>query len=297
VTKMRYPMIAARLFETPLLAKPTYVRTVAHALSARMGGFDVEDEKFELKEREPYSSSLDDDGILTIPIVGGLYNRGDHMEALSGMQSYTNLGNTLAEALVSSDVRAILLDIDSPGGEAAGCLSFAECLIKARKVKPIWGVASGGAYSAAYKIAAACDRFYAPKDVEVGSIGVVWLHLDQSNAMHQAGLAATFVYAGKHKVEGNSFEALNPEARANIQARIDERYEQFVNFVAANRPMTVEQVRETEARDYLGPQASEMGLTDGVASYEDVRQMLAEEVKSKFTTVKYFDGTARIIQT
>lgn len=285
---MRYPHLAGRLFNVPLMVRPSYARTVATVMSDRMGPYEVEGgDKIDIHEKDARKPSLDKDGVLTVPIVGGLYHRGNDFDAMSGVQSYSGLQNELVAAMDDPAVKAILFDIDSPGGEAGGCFSFAETVKTMRQKKPIWAVANSGAASAAYAIGSACTKFYAASDAMVGSIGVVWLHMDHSGMLAKEGLVASYVYAGKHKTDGNPFEPLEGDAKAEIQRLIDDRYQQFVSLVASNRSMSAEAIKKTEAKEYLASEAAELGLIDGVKSYAEVRQMLANgEGRSKLTFVK-----------
>ena len=219
---MKHATLMARLYNAPLMCQANYVQTVAQVLQDRAG--DVVSEKPSMERREPRNAHLDDDGILTIPIVGGLWHRGDEVDAMSGAQNYTNLNNQLAVALSDRDVKGILFDIDSPGGEATGCFSFARSVKEASQHKPIWCISNGGAFSAAYALGSACERFHCAEDSEVGSIGVVLLHMDYSKHLDQQGIAATYVYAGDHKVDGNPLEPLAPSVRAELQSGIDKRY-------------------------------------------------------------------------
>lgn len=286
-----YPLVMGRLFNTPLLARASYARTVAHVLSSRMGDYEVDmTDDLEMTERHAYEPSVDKNGIMTIPIVGGLYHRGTEMDAMSGIASYSSLNNTMVKALDDPQVKGILLDIDSPGGEAGGCFSFADTVRNMSRIKPIWAVANSGAASAAYAIGSAASKFYAARDAMVGSIGVVWLHMDYSKHLEQQGVVASYVYAGQHKTDGNPFEPLEGEAKAEIQNLIDQRYEQFVSLVAANRSLSPEQVRATEAREYLADEAANIGLIDGVMSYAEARQAMASELSLRVPRVRVVNG-------
>jgi ClpP class serine protease len=88
-------------------------------------------------------------------------------------------------------VRGVILDVDSSGGEVGGLFDLVDQIgaIKAASQKPLWAVANEGALSAAYAIASTADRLYVTRTGEVGSIGVVAVHVDESGADEQAGLA------------------------------------------------------------------------------------------------------------
>jgi len=213
--------------------------------------------------------TLTEGGVMIVPVVGGLIHRGDQLDAMSGAQSYTHLNNVIMRALRMDEVKGILLDIDSPGGEAGGCFELADSLLDARRGgKPIWGIANTQACSAAYLILASCTKAFVTQSGHAGSIGVCLLHMDISKAMQQAGVAATFVYAGAHKIDGNPFEKLSKEVKADLQASIDASYTLFVDAVAERRPMKADAVRATEARVYRAEEAASLGLVDGVQSLE-----------------------------
>ena len=110
-------------------------------------------------------------------------------------------------------------------------------------------MANEGALSAAYAIASAADRLYVTRTGEVGSIGVVAVHVDESGADAKAGLAWTFVFAGERKVDGNAHEPLSERARTTIQADVDRLYAEFCSLVASNRGISSETARRDERSD------------------------------------------------
>ena len=176
-------------------------------------------------------------------------------------------------------VRGVILDVDSPGGEVGGLFDLVEQIgaIKAASDKPLWAVANEGALSAAYAIASAADRLYVTRTGEVGSVGVVAVHVDESGADAKAGLAWTFVFAGEQKVDGNAHEPLSERARATIQADVDRLYAEFCGLVAANRGMSSEAVRGTKAAIYRGELAIRAGLADRVGTLDlAIAEMAAE---------------------
>ena len=111
---------------------------------------------------------------------GTLVKRTAGLDAASGLTSYAEIGAMLESALADPQVAGILLDIDSPGGEASGSFELARRVREAAAVKPIWALANDSAFSAAYAIASAADRVIISETGGVGSIGVIALHIDQS---------------------------------------------------------------------------------------------------------------------
>ncbi len=143
-------------------------------------------------------------------------------------------------------MRGILLELDSPGGEVGGLFDLVETIgsIKTRSGKPLWAVASEAALSAAYAIASAADRLYVTRTGEVGSVGVVAVHLDASGADAIAGLNWTLIHAGARKTDGNPHQPLSPRATADIQADVNRLYD---DLVARNRKLSPDAVRAGEA--------------------------------------------------
>ena len=269
---MRLPHIAARMFNTPLLVLPEYAAVMATALADRLGiepmiGSDVVE-----RYKRPNERSIIDKraGIAILPIVGGTVHRGDGPEAASGVQSYTSIQNHVTELLDDRTVRGILLDIDSGGGEAAGIHELAAFLAEANKEKPIWAIANTTAASAAYWTLASADRAYVAPGGRVGSIGVYVQHVDMSKMMEKRGIVASFIFAGKHKVDGNPFEALPDDVRASIQESVNSLWSEFAGYVAERREMTTEQVQGFEAKVFGPAQAVEAGLVDGIATLGEV---------------------------
>ena len=111
-----------------------------------------------------------------IPVVGSLVRRTVGLDPASGFTSYAEIAGMVDAAISDPSVEGILLDIDSPGGEAGGVFELGERLRAADAVKPIWAVASDAAYSAAYAIGCAASRLVVTRTGGVGSIGVIAMH-------------------------------------------------------------------------------------------------------------------------
>lgn len=266
------PHIATRIFNQPLLIAPQKLDTILSVLGERIGlhGGPMP----EIPE-EHEDEQVAPPGVAMIPVHGTLVHRAMGLETLSGLTSYSWIAQEFQKALADPNVKAILLDIDSPGGEVAGVFDLVDAIYAARGQKPIWAIADEYACSAAYAIASAAERVVAARTARVGSIGVYALHVDQSESDKMEGIAYTFIYAGKHKVDRNPHEPLSGDARKDMQEMVDELYELLVNTVARNRGLSAEAVRGTEAKIYLSAEALELGLIDGVANLQETLQALA----------------------
>jgi signal peptide peptidase SppA len=208
--------------------------------------------------------------VAVIPIRGVITARPSFLEFYGLATSVATVAAALREALAAAEVKAVVLDIDSPGGGTAGVGELAAEILAARETKPIIAHANHLAASAAYWIGASASQLEASPSALVGSVGVYILHLDQSGMLEQMGLRPTFVFAGRHKVDGNPFEPLGDDARADMQAIVDEGYGQFVDAVAAGRGATAAEVRSGygEGRVLTALQARKAGMIDVIRPIE-----------------------------
>jgi signal peptide peptidase SppA len=267
------PHIAARMFDAPLLIARAKLDTILTVLAPRLRGENV---PFGSK---PVARDYEmTNGIAIIPVVGTLVRRTVGLEAQSGLMSYGAIADRLDAALQDSAVKSILLDIDSPGGEAGGVFDLADKIFAARKIKPIWAIVNDEAFSAAYAIAAATDKIYLSRTGGVGSIGVIAVHLDQSVAESYAGLKYTAIYAGEHKNDFSPHEPLSDPARAQLQTEVDRVYELFATSVARMRGIELTAVKATEAALYFGDQSIVAGLADRIGTMGDALSDLTKKV-------------------
>jgi capsid assembly protease len=200
---------------------------------------------------------------------------------MSGLTSYTRIAADLDAALASPDVAGILLDIDSPGGEAGGVFELADQIRAATAIKPIWAHAGDSAFSAAYALASAAQRVTLAQTGGVGSIGVIALHIDQSVRNAQNGLSVTALYAGAHKNDATPHAPLTPQATEALQTEIDRLYALFVDHVAAMRGLDADAVRATEAALFFGEDAVTAGLADAVAPFDAVLADFATALRGR----------------
>jgi signal peptide peptidase SppA len=215
----------------------------------------------------PYKRTSDGIGIVTV--TGSLINRGAWVGSSSGETSYEGIKFQVASAVNDPKVRSILLDIESPGGEAVGAFEAADAIRAAAKEKPVTAVVNGMAASAAYALASAATKIVTTSTGMAGSIGVVMMHADYSRFLDAEGVTPTLIFAGAHKVDGNPFEPLSESVRADLQAEVDNFYLLFVKTVSSGRKgLSPSAIRDTEARTFLGKEAVDRGLADSVGTFE-----------------------------
>ena len=262
---MLLPHLASRLYGTPLLVARSKLEIILAMLGERIGWPEPQTAVPVPSPRTQPDAPL---GIAVIPIHGTLVRRALGLEAASGLTSYGEIGATLEAALADPAVTGILLDVDSPGGEAGGVFELAERIRAADAMKPVWAVASDSAFSAAYALACAASRLVVTRTGGVGSVGVIAMHVDQSVRDAQEGFRYTAITAGARKNDFSPHEQLSNEAAARLQAEVDRLYGIFVAHVAAMRGLDEDVVRATEAGLFFGPEAVAAGLADGEASLD-----------------------------
>ena len=268
------PHLAARLFGVPLAIHRPKLDVILAVLGSRVGLSDLAAAPGYTPPTRAMSGSPP--GVAVIPIHGTLVRRTVGLEAESGLTSYAGLAAQLDAAIGNPEVSAILLDIDSPGGESGGVFDLADRIRAASQIKPVWAVANDMAFSAAYALASAASRVFVSRTGGVGSIGVIAMHVDQSEKDAQDGVHYTAVFAGDRKNDLNPHEPISSEAHAFLKAEVNRIYGLFVETVARHRGIETSAVRDTEAGLFFGQAAVAMGLADAVGTFDDaLAQLLA----------------------
>lgn len=204
------------------------------------------------------------DGVAVIKVSGPLFRYANLMTRVCGATSYELLAQDFNKAVQSPQIKGILLDIDSPGGEVNGCSELSDMIYQARGKKPIIAYASGACCSGAYWIASACDKIFVADTAILGSIGVVSIFEkdDEDKTIEIVSSQSP-----------NKRPNINTEeGRAKIQSRVDELAEVFISKVARNRNITADDVvKNFGAGDVsVGQHAVRQGLADGLSSFEAI---------------------------
>lgn len=287
------PRLSQRIFNTPLAIHPAKAEIIVAALADRLGighiwradscgahPLAMEDDEYGFAQPGRTVDSGYDTlcGVACIEVSGTLVQKLGELRPYSGMTGYDGIRQNFVTALADPEVKAIMLSIDSPGGEVAGCFDLVDTIYSARGDKPIWAVLSESAYSAAYAIASAADRIIVPRTGGVGSVGVIWMHVDWSKAITNSGLQVTFVTYGSRKADGAAELPLSDEALSRFQAEINSMGELFVETVARNRDIAATVVRDTQAGCFMGPAGVSLGLADAVMAPDAAFRALLSEL-------------------
>lgn len=173
----------------------------------------------------------------------------------------------LDEARQDERVRGILLSFNSPGGVAAGVKELAD-YIASIDDKPVAAYADGLTASAAYWLASATGRVYAPATAQVGSVGVISEMCNISGYLDKIGVSITYIASGKWKTAGNPVEKLTPEQTAYFQERVDALHSVFKADVAQHMGISQDPAW-TEAQILFAQSAQQLGLVTAIVRDED----------------------------
>lgn len=291
----KFSRVAGRLFNTPLMLRPEKAEILCAALVDRLGITKLDtidgrslgaaqlrqqagmwDDSPPKTARDMYEVSR---GVATLHIDGPLVHKLGGVEPYCGMYGYDQLDRIIADALANKEVGAVLLDIDSPGGEVSGCFDFAKKLrgmgYKAGGEKPIVAFANEMACSAAYAIACACDAVMTTKTGVIGSIGVWTMLVDMTKGLTTNGIEVTMIRAGERKARGGPYEVADDETFAKLQGWVDETWQIFAEHVAECRGMSAAEVIGYEGDWFTGREALEMNLVDVVDSPDAIFEAVA----------------------
>jgi signal peptide peptidase SppA len=224
--------------------------------------------------------SITPQGIAVISIEGIIVKNTDWLSKFFGEVGTRDIARGLDNADADAAVKAILLQIDSPGGTVDGTQELAAQVFDMRQngAKPIYAIADGLMASAAVWIGLAAEKVYALTETAmIGSIGVITTHVDLTKRAEMLGIKVTHVTAGKYKAVGSPFKVLDREGEDVLQARVDDLYTIFVDAVAQMRGVTVEKVLSdmADGRVFGAREAVQAGLIDGIATRGQVVNALA----------------------
>jgi signal peptide peptidase SppA len=224
------------------------------------------------------------DGLAVLPVSGTLLHKYGYIQPRSGATGYDGIIARLNEAIADPEVKAVMLDFDSPGGEAAGCFDATQMIRKMRDIKPIYALCYDTMCSAAMALGSACTERWITQSGNAGSVGVVVAHANYDKHFENEGVEITLMHSGAHKIDGNPYESLSPEVKARIQAKLDKNRAQFSKIVADNIGMSVDAVMATEAQVYQGQEAVDIGFADRLVNGVEAVPLLIDIIKTKSNT-------------
>lgn len=266
---MKYDNILNAINSNVWLIQPAKMDIILAYMEARIKNGDMPE--VEARAASKFRNVGGD--IAIMDLSGTMSQRMGIMDAASGGTSTEAFGNKFDELANDPRIKAIVMNVDSPGGTAFGCEELSNKIRAARKPdRPIIAVANSLMASAAYYVASAADEVIATPGGQVGSIGTILVHTDISKSNEENGIVKTIVKAPANKGEANPFEALNEGDKAALQDTVDQYYEMFVGAVAVNRGITAAKVKSDfgGGRLLTARDALKAGLIDRVSTLDDV---------------------------
>jgi signal peptide peptidase SppA len=209
------------------------------------------------------------DGVAIVPVVGPISRYADFFTEISGATSIDTLARDFHFAVNDRSVRAVILDVDSPGGTVAGVSEFASQVRSARAIKPVVAYVGSLAASAGYWIASAAEQVVADSTAMLGSIGVV-MGVPRKKATDPIEIVSS-------QSPYKRLDAETETGKAHLQATADELADLFVDAVAASRGVSRESVLADFGRGgcLVASKAVAAGMADGIGSLEETIASLA----------------------
>ncbi|MGV1823264.1 S49 family peptidase [Agrobacterium vitis] len=300
----RYGHIAQRVFNTPLLYDPRKAEAFLQGMGSRIAGDTIvianpagAADHVAFGNGRPLAGKVGNrlerayqranmlpfdmiDNIAIIPVEGSLVHKGGWVGSASGETSYQGLQAQVAAARKYAGVKGVVFEYDSYGGEVNGGFETAAAMQALSREKPTLAILTDFAYSAGYLLASQARGIVMPEFGGAGSIGVIIMHADYSQALEQDGIKVTIIRSGKKKADGNPYEPLSADVADRWQAQADQMRDKFAETVAKSRKNRITKAKAlaSEADVYDAKQALAMGLVDAIGDPIEAFDAFVKEV-------------------
>jgi len=211
-------------------------------------------------------------GVAVVSVRGPIMPGGGILSMLGLVAALEVIGARLRAALADDEVKAVVLDMDSPGGPVEGVTELANEIYSLRGDKPIVAQVNYMACSACYHIAAQADDIVASPSALVGSVGTFIQHMEFSGMLEQDGVTVEYIASAPEKVDGNRFQPLTDTGRAEMQALVDDAFETMVADIARGRGVSPNVVRGDDygkGHVFNAREALRRGLVDKIRSFAE----------------------------
>lgn len=223
-----------------------------------------------------------------ISISGIILTEKSHGPFASPSASSEDIVKFLQDASKDDNIKAILLDINSPGGSAVASYEIAQEVKKAREKKPVISVIREAGASGAFWIATATDYIIANPLSSTGSIGVVSSYVEYAGLMDRFNVTYQRLVVGKFKDSGSPYKHLTPDERREIQGKLNIVGDAFVHAVSENRNISVDKIREyATGMVFLGTEAKDMGLIDELGTKQDAIKYIEHKLNITAQLTEY----------
>lgn len=222
-------------------------------------------------------------GVITIK--GSLVNTESCWNKYDGLVSYEAIREAIMYGANDSKVGQLFMDIASGGGAVSGVMDTAKLInMVSKQMKTITAYTDSTMASAAYWLGCSASKVFCTLTSMVGSIGVLSTHMERSKELADRGIGVTVIRSGPYKALANSVEPLSPEGKETLQKMVDAVASVFDGFVGDMRGKTASEVNATmgQGREFMGAAAVDVGLADGITSYDAlISKLEAEAIDSQ----------------
>ena len=213
-------------------------------------------------ETDPYGN------VAHIKILGPILTYTSSGFGSASGASSTEIVRLIEKADDNPEIKAILFEINSPGGTAVASYEIADAIAKTNKTTVAW-IREGGT-SGAYWAASACDYIIANPMSITGSIGVISSYIEFEGTLNRYNASYRRLVSGDYKDIGSPFKTMTEDEEQIMLQNLDAIRAVFVSAVADNRGLSLESVNEVaDGRFYIGKQAFELGLVDDLGGKDE----------------------------
>lgn len=216
------------------------------------------------------------DKIVVVPLDGEISTSGNNGFLQNGGISSTDLVKTIKDLDKDNSVKAVIFEINSPGGSVVASQEIADAIKSMNKTN--YAVIREEGASGAYWIASASNKIIASPMSITGSIGVYGSYLEFSGLFDKYGIDYERLISGKYKDLGVPYRNLTADERSLLQSKLDKIHEYFIEQVAKNRNMDLDKVRNLSTGEfYLGEEAKDLGLIDVLGNRDTAVEMIKKQ--------------------
>jgi protease-4 len=183
---------------------------------------------------------------------------------------YLDTVSIISEATKDESIKAVVIDVDSPGGAVGASQEIYRAIEKLREKKPVVVSMGNVAASGGYYISAPANVIYANPGTITGSIGVIIQHVDVSEILNKFGVKVNTIKSGVNKDILYPTKPLLPEQKALLEKTVMDVYDQFLDAIVRYRPIKKEVLKSyADGRVFSGNEAKALGLVDKIGNIQD----------------------------
>jgi len=243
---------------------------------------------------EEYVSGEGSNKVAVIPVQGAIASADSSLGGAQPTVTPEGLADALAQAADDTGVRAVVLEVNSPGGGVTASDEMHQSIVDFKKntEKPVVVSMGDTAASGGYYISTAADEIVANETTLTGSLGVIFQLNNFEELADKYGYKQVIIKSGEFKDIGNAFRQITPEEREIFQSLVDESYAEFVDVISSGRGISKDRVREiADGRIYSGQRAKELGLVDSFGGLDEASAEARELANAgQATVVRYIQA-------